>query len=213
MACIGETSRSLITGQHSECRYAAGSQLGAALAFIARHPGEIAFATVDVGTDDLFAHCLSRRGVFARACVLDVMPRVERRLSRIFDKLGSALGPDVPIASMTYFDPLLGLWLVPGGRPLARISLRAMKAANRGFTSAYADAGILTADVAATFRIGDFDHSVGVPGDGRVPVNVANTCRWTWFCSSRFFGDPHPKRSGYHKIAHTFNRQLVHHLP
>jgi hypothetical protein len=213
VACVGETSRSLITGQHSACRYAAGSQLGAALAFITRHPGEIAFATVDVGTDDLFTHCLSRRGVFARACVVDVMPRVERRLSRIFDKLRSALGPDVPIASMTYFDPLLGLWLVPGGKPLARISLRAMKAANRGFRSAYAAGGILTADAAATFQIVDFDHSVAVPGLGRIPVNVANTCRWTWFCSSRFFGDPHPKRSGYHKIAHAFNRKLVHHLP
>lgn len=89
VACVGETSRSLITGEHSECGYAAGSQMAAALAFIARHPGEIAFATVDVGTDDLFSHCLSRRGVFARACVVDVMPRVERRLSRIFHALGS----------------------------------------------------------------------------------------------------------------------------
>jgi len=213
VACVGETSRSLITGQRSACRYAAGSQLGAALAFITRHPGKIAFVTVDVGTDDLFEHCLSRRGVFARACVVDVMPRVERRLSRIFDKLRSALGPDVPIAAMTYFDPLLGLWIVPGGKPPARISLRAMKAANRGFTSADTDAGVLTADVAATFQIDDFDHSVAVPGRGRLPVNVANTCRWTWFCSSRFFGDPHPRRSGYHKIAHTFSRKLVHQLP
>ncbi len=213
VACVGETSGALITGQHSACRYAAGSQLASALAFIARHPGEIAFATVDIGMNDLFAHCLSRRGVFARTCVVAVMTRVERRLSRIFHALGSALGANVPIASMTYFDPLLGLWLVPGGKPLARISLRAVKAANRRFRSAYAGASVLTADAAATFQIGDFDDNVAVPGLGRIPINVANTCRWTWFCSSRFFGDPHPKRSGYHKIAHAFNRKLVHHLP
>lgn len=213
VACVGETSRSLITGEHSACRYAAGSQLNAALAFIDRHPGDVAFVTVDVGPNDLFGHCLSRRGVFDRACVMGLMPRVERRLSRIFRALDAALGSNVPIASMTYFDPLLGLWLVPGGRPLARISLRTMKAANRGFRSTYAATGVLTADVATTFEIGDFDHSVKVPGLGRVPVNVANTCRLTWFCSSRFFGDPHPRRSGYHKIAHTFNRLLAHHLP
>jgi len=212
VACVGETSSSLITGKHSACRYAAGSQLSAALGFIARHPGDIAFVTVDVGGNDLFGHCLSRRGAFERACVLNVMPRVQRRLSRIFDTLRSALGPNVPIASMTLWDPFLGLWLVPHGKRLARISLRAMKAANRGFISTYADAGVVTADVAATFRIADFDHSVAVPGLGKLPLNVANTCRWTWFCSSRFFFDPHPKRSGYHKIAHTFSRKLVHHL-
>jgi hypothetical protein len=213
VACVGETSRSLITGLHSACRYAAGSQLDAALAFIARHPGRIAFVTVNVGPNDLFGHCLWRRGVFERACVVGLMPGVERRLTRILDALGSALGSNIPTASMTYFDPLLGLWLVPGGKPLARMSLRAMKAANRGFRSTYADAGVLTADTARTFEVGDFDHSVKVSGLGRIPGNIANTCRLTWFCSSRFFGDPHPKRSGYHKIAHTFNRQLVHHLP
>ena len=47
-----------------------------------------------------------------------------------------------------------------------------MKAANRGLSSAYAHAGVLTADVAATFQIGDFDYSVAVPGLGRIPVNV-----------------------------------------
>ena len=35
------------------------------------------------------------------------------------DVLAFAEASNVPIASMTYFDPLLGLWLVPGGKPLA----------------------------------------------------------------------------------------------
>ena len=213
VACVGETSRALITGQHSACRYAAGSQLDAALAFIARHPGRIAFVTIDVGTNDLFGHCLTRRGVFKRSCVVLVLPRVERRLSRISRTLRSALGANVPIASMTYFDPLLGLWLVRGGKPLSRISVRAMKTANRGFTRVYERVHVLNADVAATFRIGDFHHTVKLPGLGRLPVNVANTCRWTWFCSARHFGDPHPRRSGYHKIAHTFSRKLARRLP
>ena len=43
-----------------------------------------------------------------------------------------------------------------------------------------------------------------MPGRGEIPVNVANTCMWTWFCSSRFFGDPHANAIGYKKIARTF---------
>ena len=34
VACPGETSRSMITGWHSPCHYAAGSQLDAAVAFL-----------------------------------------------------------------------------------------------------------------------------------------------------------------------------------
>ena len=62
--------------------------------------------------------------------------------------------------------------------------------------------------MAATFRIDDFTHTVMVPGRGRIPVNVALTCRWTWFCSARYAGDPHANRTGYRKIAHTFDREL-----
>jgi hypothetical protein len=47
-----------------------------------------------------------------------------------------------------------------------------------------------------------------VPGRGRIPVNVALACRWTWFCSPEFTGDPHANGTGYRKIARTFDRKL-----
>jgi hypothetical protein len=84
---------------------------------------------------------------------------------------------------------------------------------DEGLATAYTDAGAAVADVATTFRVDDFDHKVLVPGRGWVPVNVALTCRWTWFCSAKFFGDPHPKRTGYRRIAHTFQRELQPLLP
>ena len=110
---------------------------------------------------------------------------------------------------MTYYDPFLGFWgLVPGGRALAHADQRAWAVFNAGLATAYGDAGVTVADVAATFRIDDFTHTVMVPGRGRIPVNVALACRWTWFCSASHAGDPHANSTGYRKIAHTFYREL-----
>ena len=122
--------------------------------------------------------------------------------------------PGVPIVGMTYYDPFLGLWgLIPGGRALAHADQRAWTVFNDALTSAYGHAGATVADVATTFRIDDFDHTVVVPGRGRVPVNVALACRWTWFCSARHTFDVHANRTGYRKIATTFHRVLKPLLP
>jgi hypothetical protein len=142
------------------------------------------------------------------------MPRLSARLARIIDALRGAAGPGVPILGMTYYDPLLGFWgLVPHGRALARISERAVEVFNAGLATAYEDSGVVVADVAATFRIEDFTDTVVVPGRGPLPVNVALTCRWTWFCSPKYFGDPHANATGYRKIAHTFAQELRPLLP
>ena len=214
VSCIGETSRSMITGERSSCHYAAGSQLDAAVSFLEAHPGEVAFITIDIGGNDVVARCLDfNTGVLDKACVVDQRTRLRARLARILDAL-TAAGPGVPIVGMTYYNPLLGLWgLVPGGRALARADQRAWVAFNSGLARAYADAGATVADVAATFRIDDVMHTVMVRGRGRLPVNVALACRLTWFCSTRFFFDVHPNWQGYRKIARTFNRELDALLP
>jgi lysophospholipase L1-like esterase len=209
VGCPGETSRSLITGDRSPCRYAAGSQLDAAVSFLEAHPGQAAFITIDVGANDLVSRCLDgNTGLIDRACAVDLRPRLTSRLTHILDALGTA-APGTPIVGMTYHDPFLGLWgLVPGGRKLARADQRAWTVFDAGLASAYAGSGAAVADVAATFRIDDFTDTVFVPGRGQIPVNVALACRWTWFCSRRFFGDPHPNWRGYERIAQTFNREL-----
>ena len=58
VGCPGETSRSMISGKHSLCHYAAGSQLDAAVAFLEAHPGQVAFITLEVGANDLVERCL-----------------------------------------------------------------------------------------------------------------------------------------------------------
>jgi lysophospholipase L1-like esterase len=210
VGCSGETSRSMITGRNSPCRYEPGSQLNAALLFLETHPGQVAFITIDIGANDLLYRCLDENsGLIGRGCAVDLLPRLQARLTQIVDALTAAAGPGVPIVGMTYYNPFLGLWgSVPGGRALARANQRTWALFNAGLATAYEDAGATVADVAATFRIDDFGHTVVVPGRGRIPVNVALACRWTWFCSARFFGDPHADRTGHRKIARTFEREL-----
>jgi lysophospholipase L1-like esterase len=213
LGCPGETSRSMITGKHSLCHYVAGSQLDAAVAFLEAHPGQVAFITLEVGANDLVERCLQDTFRLDRACAADLLPRLQTRLTRIVDDLAAA-GPGVPIVAMTYYDPLLGLWgLVPGGRALARADQRVWSTLNTTFTTAYTGVGAAVADVATTFLIDDFTDTVVVPGRGELPVNVANTCRWTWFCSPRFAGDPHVNAIGYKKIADTFDEELQALLP
>ena len=50
----------MITGKHSPCHYAAGSQLDAAVAFLEAHPGQVAFITIDIGANDLFDDASTR---------------------------------------------------------------------------------------------------------------------------------------------------------
>jgi lysophospholipase L1-like esterase len=210
VGCPGETTRSMITGKHSLCQFAAGSQLDAAVAFLDAHPGQVAFITLEVGANDVVNGCLNPDTYrLNRACAAALFPRLHDRLTQIVDTL-TAVAPGVPIVAMTYYDPLLGLWgLVPGGRALARADQRVWTTMNTMFASVYTDAGIAVADVAATFQVDDFTDTVVVPGRGELPVNVANTCRWTWFCTPRFAGDVHTNRTGYRKIAGTFEQELL----
>jgi lysophospholipase L1-like esterase len=214
VGCPGETSSSMITGTHPICQYPEGSQLDAAVAFLQAHPGQVAFITLEVGANDVLHGCFNPdSGRFDRACVADLLPRLQTRLTRILDALQAA-GPGVPIVGMTYYNPFLGFWgLIPGGRAVARADARVWADMDATFVDAYTDGGATVADVAATFQIDDFTDTVVVPGRGELPVNVANAFRWTWFCSPRYAGDPHANTIGYRKIADTFEQELQAILP
>lgn len=208
VGCAGETSSSMIHGTHPHCQYPEGSQLDAAVVFLHAHPGQVRFITVEVGANDFAGSCLQDSGRLDRACADDLLPKLQIRLTRIVDALTTA-APDVPIVAMNYYDPLLGFWgLVPGGRAIARADQRAWAGFNAASMDAYTAAGATIADVAATFRIDDFTETVVVPGRGELPVNVALTCQWTWFCTPAFAGDVHANAIGYRKIADTFEQEL-----
>ena len=213
--CPGETSRAMISGVGSPCTYAAGGQLDAAVAYLNDHAGEVAFITIDIGANDVVNRCFDfNTGVLSRRCVVEMRPRLRARVMHIVHALRSATGQGVPILGMSYHNPFLGLWgLVPHGKELARKAARGWRAFNRGLVNAYPDSGAAVANVAGTFRINDFQDTVFVPGRGPLPLNVARTCRWTWFCSPGSFGDPHPNDTGYRKIGRTFFHRLQPLLP
>src|SRR4051794_9137898 len=108
VGCPGETTPSMITGKHSLCHYAAGSQLDAAVSFLKAHPGQVAFITIDVGAQELVDRCLDPTGLINHACATDLRPGMQARLTRIVDALSTA-APDVPIVGMKYYDPFLGV--------------------------------------------------------------------------------------------------------
>jgi lysophospholipase L1-like esterase len=211
LGCPGETAESLISGTGSPCDYPSGSQLNEATGFLQSHPGQIAFITINIGVNDVLDRCfIGPAPVINLLCVRRTMPRVQADLAFIIEALQDA-APDVPIAGMSYWDPFLGSWTFdPLGKVLAVINNRSMQELNAGLAAIYQDEGTLFADVAGPeyFNIADFTHLVSTTW-GKVPVNVANACRWTWFCAgSPFEGDPHPNATGYGIIADAFQAVL-----
>jgi lysophospholipase L1-like esterase len=210
LGCPGETAESLISGDGSECVYQAGSQLNAATSFLQAHSGHIAFITITIGVNDILNKCFHDvTGLIDPVCVRQTLPSLQANLASIIEALQDA-APGAPIAGMGYWDPFLGLWTFSRpGKVAAVIDNRSMEAMNAGLVATYQDEGALVADVPgpAYFNIGDFEDRVGTRW-GRVPVNVANTCRWTWFCTRVFQGDPHPNTTGYGVIADAFQAVL-----
>jgi lysophospholipase L1-like esterase len=207
LGCPGETADSLIAGTSSPCDYPSGSQLNEATSFLQAHPGQIAFITINIGVNDVLDACL--RGPLAvidLLCVRRTMPSVQADLASIIEALRNA-APNVPIAGMSYWNPFLGFWTFnPVGKIVAVIDNRGMRAMNAGLVATYQAEGALVADVAGPdyFNIEDYSPLVWTRW-GKVPVNVANACRWTWFCTrGPFQGDPHPNTTGYGVIADAF---------
>jgi lysophospholipase L1-like esterase len=210
LGCPGETTASLISGADSPCNYAAGSQLDQAKRVLRAHIGKIAFITINVGVNDVLDECLNPETLaLKKACVERELPPALANLKTILTALHQA-APGAAIAGMSYWNPFLGLWVIagPDGEPLAREADRAMRALNAGLVSTYHDGGAVVAYVGGPgyFDIANFTTQVSTRW-GRLPVNVANACRWTFFCDDRG-PDPHPNTQGYGVIADAFAAAL-----
>ena len=198
----GESTTTMIEGGLTE--YPHGSQLDEAVAFLRVHRGSVAFVTVDIGLNDLESY------------VLEAIPAglasIGRNLPGILATLQEAAGPGTPIAGMTIYDPFLPHWLDgPLGRELARISVsEAVVPFNACFGEIYRAAGLELADVEGAFATIDFETQVELAGVGRVPINVARACEWTWGGEPPPLGpDVHANVRGYRVIAEAFERALV----
>jgi lysophospholipase L1-like esterase len=208
LGCSGETTASMISGIDSGCTYPSGSQLDEAVSFLQAHPGQISFVTIDIGANDWLGACFD--GILVHlACTESILPGVARNLRTILEALQAA-APGVPIAGMSYYDPFLGFWVLDpvNGEAIARHDAAVEEVFNAGLVATFEDEGVVVADVAGAFDIANFTDLVDTKKFGVVPVNVANTCILTWFCSR--FVDVHPKRDGYTLIADAFEEVLGH---
>jgi lysophospholipase L1-like esterase len=210
LGCSGETTEGLISGIGSFCGYPSGSQLNEAINFIQTHPGQVEFITLDIGGNDaVFAGgCWDfDTGVLDLACVQGRMPDVEANVAYIIQTLQAA-APGVPIAGMSYWDFFLGYWVTgQAGQTLAQTDEQGIEAMNAGLVFTYQETGAIVADVAGldSFNTSDFTDLVVTKEWGKIPVNVANDCAWTWFCTKPPIGpDIHPNDRGYGVIADAF---------
>lgn len=192
--CAGATTTSMING--GGCTYAQGSQLAAAEAFIAAHPGQIAFLTIDIGANDV-TPCFSSTGV-NQTCLASATATVQANLETILSGLRSASGT-MPMFGMTYYDPFLAVWL-SGNHDAATQSEQATVNGNAQITTLYQAHGAQVADVQTTFDTANFALT-GIFNGTTVPQNVANICAWTLMCPA---GNIHANATGYQLIADTF---------
>ena len=181
-----------------DCRYPAGSQLAAAVEFLDDHPGQVAFVTIDIGANDVFA-CGGDPTCF--------VPQIEHNLPIIVSTLRAHAGPDVPIVGMSYYAIGNVAWFEdPVAGELAAANTARL---NDRYERMYSSNGALVADVEGAFAVTDFANLVNLPGVGPVPLSVYNTCTLTWVCTPPPLGpDIHANTDGYQRIAGAFAATL-----
>ncbi|MEX1142139.1 MAG: hypothetical protein WD993_04520 [Thermoleophilaceae bacterium] len=185
------------------------SQLAAAERFLRRHRRRIAFVTIGIGARDI-TRCHAD-GEVDLPCLSKGVTRIRRDAPRIAKRLRRAAGRRVPMAAMTLYDPLLGLWVQgTGGQILARLSQDvAREQVNAAIVDAFGSRGFRIADVATAFKTYvPFQPADGEP-TGPPPVAVREICRLTWMCAPEPRGPAvHANRKGHRVIAKTFKRAL-----
>jgi len=200
LACSSETTTTMLLS--SLC---GGSQYQKALAFLAAHRGHVALVTIDIGGNDVVS-CVTAIGIDFQ-CALAALATIQRNLSTMLAGIRSAVGPEVPIVGMNYYDPFLGEWLDgPGGQTLATTSVNGLVILNTLLAQIYAKGGAKLADVQGAFRSTDLTDLVSSQW-GMVPVAVERACTLLDIVcvvgQPEGFGDD-PNVAGATVIAHVF---------
>jgi hypothetical protein len=205
LGCPGESTGSMITG--GLCTYPAGSQLEAALAFIATH--KIAFITLDIGANDIDT-CGSVTTGIDTACANTGISTIGTNATTIATDLRQAVGPKVKIAAMTYYDLFLADYLqgVEGQKEAAQ-SVTLTQSVNDTLSADFTAQNFLMADVGTAFDVYTPFTTTVPTAMGTIPVAVAETCELTWMCSAPPIGaNIHATYGGYQEIAEVFAASL-----
>jgi lysophospholipase L1-like esterase len=212
LACGGETTSSMISGVEPTgslgSRYfcappgprreelAHGSQLADAVAFLRAHSQFVSLMTIDIGGNDV-GLCVFQ---LDQTCLADGLTAMRQNLSLILSALREAVGPNVPIVGMNYYDPFLAFWF---SDPTAAQTTEQMGVQlNTVLGSVYGAAGDPVADVETAFSTTDWTLV------DSIPLNVLRICQWTWMCDPTYGPDLHANTAGYGVIAQAFEQVI-----
>jgi lysophospholipase L1-like esterase len=210
--CAGATTTSLLTkvgcpavlpNTAGGMTYPTTTQIAAATAFIAAHPGHVGLITVTIGGNDVVPCARMSNPI---TCVGTAVTTIKTNVTSIASQLRAAAGPKVPIIGSTYPDVILGTYVFPTNPAstaavnLANLSVVAFKAlVNPALTQSYATSLGAFVDVTkATGAYTSLMRTVHTKAYGTIPVPVASVCTLTWFCQK---GDIHPMNQGYTLIG------------
>lgn len=191
LGCPGESSVTFIAGG---CPYPLlrkfpylGTQLGAAVAFLQRHPGQVRAVTLDIGANDLLPDVGRQTCTVGPRFPSDLAALDARLVQAILPQLRSAMTlrgrPVGDLLLLNYYDPFQNR--CPASVPLVRLVNQHLDRDMRGFGR--------VVDVFAAF------------GGGAAPN--PNLCAATWMCSA-VFPDVHPTTRGYRAIASAIEDSL-----
>jgi lysophospholipase L1-like esterase len=198
LGCPGERTSTIDRSRHA-CPFEAGSQLDQAVETLTAR--DVAFVTLQIGSNDVF-HCFRfSSATFDDACVDEVLPKMGARLTSIVQTLRAA-SPDTPIVGSTYQDPLLWLWTVDGiPNETVTADAAVWDRMNTMLVQTYGALDVPVVDIAGAFSNGDLTTMVHVPRSGVVPLGVARICEWSFACTGAVGHDPHPNTIGYAVMA------------
>lgn len=203
LACPGETTTSMLRGG---CPYPERykSQIAAATAFLTAHRHARILVTLDIGANNV-DNCLTTSGINV-TCLTNGFAALNADLPKILARLQAAGGRRTSIVAMTYYDPFLAEWLTgKAGQQLAKESEVLGAQFNAMMVTIYRKFHVPVADVSGRFDTSKFTPLVPLPHVGKVPLNVARICEWTWMCAPPPVGpNIHANATGYHQIARAF---------
>jgi lysophospholipase L1-like esterase len=195
------------TTKSDVCNTPPTTQLTRATAYLSAHQADPVLVTIDLGFNDVRA-CMQADPV-NEACIDQGITAVQRDLPIIMKELKAAAGAQTRFVGIEYNDAFLGYYLDgPAGPARATATLEGMDRLDTVLGKIYAKAGAYVARVPSLFEINDTSLTT-MANVGTVPVNVAKTCRLTWFCTPPPFGpDDHPNTAGYSLIAEAIEDAL-----
>lgn len=187
LGCNGEKSATFINGG---CPYAyllhtyySGSQLNAALSFLAAHPGQVSPVSLDMGANDLLPDINSSTCTVSSTWTTDLANLDSRMTGTILPKLVAALTVNGvrtgDLVMMNYYDPY---------QNVCPNSVAYVQSLNQHLAADAAQFNVPVSDVFTAF--------------GGATTPNPNICTDTWMCSSSV--NIHATTAGYTVIANTF---------